>query len=95
MSNCIDPAESFLGEEVKEENLISMHMHVATIALRKDSKNNLRQMRPSPPPSPPCMTYTVSACHSKALYTCLPSVESKQCFFAYFCREVVNSKRCS
>ena len=52
MSNCIDPAGSFLGEEVKEENLISMHMHVATIALRKDSKNNLRQMRPSPPLPP-------------------------------------------
>ena len=43
----------------------------------------------------PLMAQTVFASHSKALYACLPSVESKQCFFVYFYQEMVNSKCCS
>ena len=42
------------------------------------------------------MTQTNFASHSKALYTRLPSVESKHCFFfAYFYRDMGINKRCS
>ena len=43
----------------------------------------------------PLMAQAVFPSHSKAFYACLPSAESKQCFFGYFYQEMVNSKSCS
>ena len=80
---------------MKEENLIPMYMHVATIALRTDSKNSLRQMRPPPTPPPP---HDLDSLRRLCMRVCpvLSQNNVKNVFFfptkTYFCREMVNSK---
>ena len=80
---------------MKEENLIPMYMHVATISLCTHSKNSLRQMRPPPPPPPP---HDLDSLRRLCMPVCrvLSQNNVKNVFFfptkTYFCREMVNSK---